>query len=246
MTGILLNTNGGFRMSYPRVVAIVILLLIASTVPSVLAALEESPDETPRASIAHKVLLEYNREEIYADQIIVDFTKDLDFSSIQDFAARHELSILRLYPKLGEAVLRISGSNLEEAMFRVAEDPLVRYVSPNGFYTTSYVPNDTNWGNQWGPKKIQAPDAWNLTTGNSSVIVAILDTGVDYLHEDLSGNMWKNPSEDGGVVGVDDDGNGYIDDLYGWNFVNDTEYVMDNNDRDINDNPSPIYRRSCD
>ncbi|MFQ5909444.1 MAG: S8 family serine peptidase, partial [Thermoplasmata archaeon] len=228
-------------MPCTRIIATTALLLIASIIPTVLGTYAEPQDEGQMEDVASKVFLEYNREETYADQVIVDFTADFDFSMIEEFAARNGLEILRLYPNLKEAVFRISEFDLDNTMFRVAGDPSVKYISPNGFYKMSYIPNDSYWSSQWGPKKIKAPDAWNLTKGNSSVVVAILDTGVDYLHEDLSGNMWRNPSEDGGLDDLDDDGNGYIDDIYGWNFVNDTKYVMDNNDRDINDNPASIY-----
>lgn len=228
-------------MSLARVVTTIALLLIASILPAVLGTQANPQRESQMDEVALKVQLDYNREEIYADQIIVDFTPDFDFSMIEEFTERNGLRLLRLYPAIGEAVFRILEPDLDDVMFQTARDPSVEFVSPNGFYRMSYTPNDTLWSVQWGPKKIQAQDAWNLTKGNSSVIVAILDTGVDYLHEDLSGNMWKNPSEDGGTPGVDDDGNGYIDDLYGWNFFNNTKYVMDNNDRDVNDNPAAIY-----
>ncbi|MCJ2563092.1 MAG: S8 family serine peptidase, partial [Candidatus Thermoplasmatota archaeon] len=228
-------------MSLARVVTTIALLLIASIFPAVLGTQANPQRESQMDEVALKVYLDYNRKEIYADQIIVDFTPDFDFSMIEEFTERNGLQLLRLYPAIGEAVFRIFERDLDYVMFQTARDPSVEFISPNGFYKISYTPNDPRWANQWGPKKIQAQDAWNLTKGNSSVIVAILDTGVDYLHEDLAGNMWKNPSEDGGTPGVDDDGNGYIDDLYGWNFFNDTEYVMDNNDRDTNDNPADIY-----
>jgi subtilisin family serine protease len=80
---------------------------------------------------------------------------------------------------------------------------------------------------QWGMIDIGVKDAWNITKGNPQMIVAVIDTGVDYTHEDLVGNMWRNSGETGKDAqgrdkttnGVDDDGNGYIDDVVGWDFA---------------------------
>ena len=78
---------------------------------------------------------------------------------------------------------------------------------------------------QWGLRAIRAATAWDLTSGSSNVVVAIIDTGVDYNHPDLAANMWRNPGETGldangqdkATNGIDDDGDGYLDDVYGIN-----------------------------
>jgi subtilisin family serine protease len=82
------------------------------------------------------------------------------------------------------------------------------------FSSQAVTPNDPVFAQQWFWKKISAPNAWGTTTGSSNIVVAILDTGINYQHEDLSANMWRNPGEIPGN-GIDDDGNGYIDDVYG-------------------------------
>ena len=79
------------------------------------------------------------------------------------------------------------------------------------------APNDPGWPNQWAPPKIQAPSAWQVTTGTPNVVIAVVDTGVQLDHEDLVGSLWTNPGEIADN-GVDDDGNGKTDDVWGWRF----------------------------
>lgn len=80
------------------------------------------------------------------------------------------------------------------------------------------TPNDPFFSELWYLNAIDAPTAWDTATGSSSVIVAVLDTGIDLDHEDLSDAVWTNPGEIAGNH-KDDDGNGYVDDVHGWDFV---------------------------
>ncbi len=118
-------------------------------------------------------------------------------------------------------------------------DPEVEYAELNYRVSICVEPNDPLYPLQWSlnniaqaypyagftppPRSldsdIDAPLAWNKTVGSSDIVVAVLDTGVNYAHRDLAGNIWINQAEDDGLEGVDDDGNGYVDDIYGYNFI---------------------------
>ncbi len=116
---------------------------------------------------------------------------------------------------------------------------LVQYAEPDYIMSANIVPNDTSFGNLWGMHNtginsgvidadIDAPEAWALTTGSRSVKVAIIDSGIDQAHPELAPNLWTNPNEIPGN-GLDDDGNGYVDDIRGWDFVSDDATPQDDN-----------------
>lgn len=105
---------------------------------------------------------------------------------------------------------------------------VVDYAEPNYLLEARAVPNDQFYGLQWGFDNIAAESAWDTRTDSSSVIVGIIDSGVQYDHPDLAGNIWTNPGEIPGN-GIDDDGNGYVDDYYGYDFDNEDSDPMDDN-----------------
>ena len=90
------------------------------------------------------------------------------------------------------------------------------------------LPNDPRYPEQWGLTKISADKAWEITTGKQDIIIAVIDSGVDYNHPDLAANIWKNPREIPNN-GIDDDGNRYIDDVYGYDFINKKSDPTDDN-----------------
>jgi subtilisin family serine protease len=107
----------------------------------------------------------------------------------------------------------------------------VFYAEPNWIYHTSALPNDPYFAALWGLNQasdadIDAPEAWDLTTGSSSVIVAVVDSGVAYDHPDIAPNRWVNDDPPGGG---DNDRNGFLEDTYGWDFVDGDNGPLDEN-----------------
>ncbi len=110
-------------------------------------------------------------------------------------------------------------------------DPGVEWAEPNYIYKLLAQPNDPHFPLLWGMEDssggdIDAPEAWAIETGNPNVVVAVLDTGIDEQHEDLQQNLWVNPGEIEGDF-IDNDGNGYIDDVHGWNFFDNSSSLFD-------------------
>lgn len=97
----------------------------------------------------------------------------------------------------------------------------IEFIEPD--YPTFNLSLDPQVGQQWAHPAIHSEQAWSLSTGKN-VVVAVIDSGVDYTHQDLAANMWRNSKEV--INGIDDDGNGYIDDIYGWDFANNDRSPM--------------------
>jgi subtilisin family serine protease len=123
----------------------------------------------------------------------------------------------------------------EDAAALFVSSPAVAGAAPVRVRELAGLPDDPRFGEQWGLRNsadfdMDVPEAWDVTLGDTSVVVAVLDTGLDRRHPDLggfspeaSGNVWVNYEEAHGEEGVDDDNNGFIDDIWGWDFVHYTD-----------------------
>src|SRR5512137_2937187 len=116
--------------------------------------------------------------------------------------------------------------NVQEALELFRQDPRVEFVEPNYLRQLQRTPNDTSYPSLWGLPRISAPAAWDVATNCGPVVVAVIDSGVDYDHPDLAANIWVNSDEIAGN-GIDDDVNGKIDDTRGWDFVFEDNDPMD-------------------
>jgi len=199
------------RLTAMAVVAIVVLISVMVVTAVARAAKTPKPPASAHWA-AGEVLVEYRAAASAADVR----------GGVKAAGARVAKKIGTPWASQRRLVLVVSsGQSIAELMATFAKDPLVLRVSPNYRRSLDAVPGDTSYGQQWGLPQIGAETAWDTTTGSSSVVVADLDTGVDYTHPDLSANMWHNSGETPGN-GIDDDGNGYVDDYYGFRPIDDT------------------------
>ena len=178
------------------------------------------------------------REGAYVTgELLVKYRPSVRAAASEYFRSRWSISTIRSFKRIGVQRLQLpKDMTVEEALKIYHNDPSVEYAEPNYLrYATARIPNDTFFSSLWGLNNpgdtdIDAPEAWDITTGNSNVVVAVLDSGVDYNHPDLKANIWTNQAELSGSPGADDDGNGKIDDIHGWDFVDDDNDPIDSND----------------
>ena len=173
--------------------------------------------QEPAAQLATTVL----------DEVIVQFKPQATRARRDAIVARRGARVLRRLESI-DRVRLATGAALDAEILALENDPDVEAVQPNFIREVTLVPNDPYWTSNslWGLLKIQAPSAWTISTGSPQVVVADIDTGVNYNHPDLSGNMWRNPGEIAGN-GIDDDANGYVDDVYGIDPYNGDSDPMD-------------------
>ncbi len=183
-------------------------------------------------------------------QLIIRFAPGVTAEQIDAFYKEYgltEMDDLHRTPTPETAALKLTFVPVEvnqPLIDRLQRDPRVAYAEPNYILQVSKTPDDPDFAKLWGLNNtgqtggaagadIDVVKGWDVTTGSSTVVVAIIDTGVDYTHEDLGPNMWVNPAECPGgygeceADGVDDDNNGYVDDFYGINAVTGTGDPMD-------------------
>lgn len=170
----------------------------------------------------------------HPSRIIIKPKADINAFELEKFHQNKGVKIYRKFHELGniQSIIIPKGMSVEEAVNFYAASGLVEYAEPDYLiHADQITPNDPLYlsGSQWNLNNtgqfggvpdadIDAPEGWAIQNSASNIIVAIIDSGIRYSHEDLKDNMWKNPGEIPGN-GIDDDNNGYIDDIYGINAV---------------------------
>ncbi|NES64988.1 MAG: S8 family serine peptidase, partial [Okeania sp. SIO2D1] len=165
-------------------------------------------------------------------QVIVKASEDADVSSLNSLKASlgaTTINTTKTVALSGIELWSIEG-NVEDVIARNRNNSLLEFIEPNFIVSNNATfPNDPsfdqlsglhNTGQTGGTPDadIDAPEAWDIQTGNNNVVVGVIDSGIDYTHPDLANNIWVNPGEIAGN-GIDDDNNGYVDDVNGYDFA---------------------------
>lgn len=159
-----------------------------------------------------------------------------DGFALADFQEQAQYGlVMSSIPNLNLLVVkRPPEENAEKALGAIEADPRVEFAEPNFIYYALRTPNDPLFKNQWSMNNTINPSvdlgltkAWDIQTGSRQVIVAVIDTGINYKHPSLKDNMWVNEAEKNGKPNVDDDHNGFVDDIHGYNFVDRNGDPMD-------------------
>ncbi|MFB2879592.1 S8 family serine peptidase [Aerosakkonemataceae cyanobacterium BLCC-F46] len=170
------------------------------------------------------------RPEYVDQQLIVKFKTGVSSNAINALKQSLQAEVVKKTETSGVELWDIKATSVENAIATYRNSSIVEYIEPNYIVSLDKtIPNDPSFNQLWGLNNtgqtggtadadIDAAEAWDLTTG-SDVLVGVIDTGVDYNHPDLVDNIWTNPGEIAGD-GIDNDGNGFVDDIHGYDFVN--------------------------
>jgi subtilisin family serine protease len=176
-------------------------------------------------------------------ELLVKFRGGVAQAQVQSTFSSVGIAQIKYFPAIDVYLCNITNQQSVNAAVQASQaDPNIEYAEPNYIYTKfepapRATPNDPRFDELYAMQNsndadIDAVEAWDTQQGSKDILVGVIDTGVDYNHEDLSANMWRNPGESGDGKennGVDDDGNGYVDDVFGWNFQGDNNDPLDDN-----------------
>ncbi len=216
------------KSAFPIANIIVLVVMVFSTVSSVAAVQPANQTSAPQS---------LPTGEYVPNRLIVrlkDGIRQAEATSLAPSVLNSRLLLANGSTQLSQIYILqlVTGSDIPSIAKSLSVDSRVVWAEPDYLArpagNTQATPNDPLFASQWGLTIINAEDAWDVNTGNSTVVIAMLDSGIQLDHPDLADKMWVNPGEIPSN-GIDDDNNGYIDDVQGWNFVSDNNDPGDDN-----------------
>src|ERR1035437_638267 len=210
-------------MNY-RVFIILLFLFLSNKTFSQQIYFIKYKDNVSKSAVADKI----SSKQIISNALLKP-AQNIDYK-VDYFAKRFGKNIESL-----SRIIKVTFNNKQDNSFILqlaGSDPDIEYIEPSHTYHIDSIPNDSLVNQQWALAKIHAFDAWNITEGSDTVLVGLVDTGIDYLNPDIKNKIYINPGEIGTDAqgrdkrsnGIDDDGNGFIDDYMGWDFVDEVGY----------------------
>ena len=176
------------------------------------------------------------------DRVLVKLKEGVPEDTVEAINRKNNARTEKKIPRTRVSVVKLpKGLQVADAVKRYEASPDVEYAEPDFLFAPAQItpktPNDPEYRKMWNldntgqtggtaDADTDEPEAWGTTTGATGTVVAVIDTGVDINHPDLNDNVWTNPDETPGN-GVDDDRNGYVDDIHGWDFVDENSSVFD-------------------
>ena len=228
------------------------LLVLSPACTNITSAAEKDPSQpasqlhkkriTQTASFSPKIKKDYK-----ADELIIKYKNSVSATKLKN---KHSLKTEKKFKSIGAEVVKVEkGSNIESLVKTLEADPSIAFVQPNYIYRAADVPNDPSFNKLWGLHNTgqqingavgvndvdidysEAIQEFSKVTNQQQVVVGVIDTGIDINHPELVDSIWTNPGEIANN-GIDDDGNGYIDDIHGWDFYHSDNSVFDAEDGD--------------
>ena len=215
------------RCTYSRsshIVPLIVLLLILGVCAATMAAPVRTEIVGPRMMTVRGPdgMLKTVPDVAASGRILVQLRPQTTAEQFAALLTKHSAQVLRAYPQYNQYLVSLpAGMSVNDGRALWRAEAAVALAEPDTVVYALLIPNDPMYASQYQWNRVDAPAAWDIQQGLATTTIAIVDSGYDPDHEDLVAKWWQNAAEAAGTPGVDDDGNGYVDDINGWDFFQD-------------------------